>query len=209
MYHPETEAQEPTGDFVFLGGPLAIDLVNSEVVVRGRARDLLASPERLAVWQAEARAHHPEAAIAPTASALDDSALRAIKELRAALRAMFTAIVDGRPVGEADLGLLNQILRGSHQVVRVADDGRFRASYEGDADGVTGLLLAIARSAFDLLTGQDLTRLHHCANPRCVLFFYDTTKSATRRWCSVACMDRARSSARYRARQQTATGTAT
>jgi predicted RNA-binding Zn ribbon-like protein len=34
-----------------------------------------------------------------------------------------------------------------------------------------------------------------------VLLFYDTTKSGTRRWCSTSCMNRARSSRRYRERR--------
>ena len=68
--------------------------------------------------------------------------------------------------------------------------------------GPDATLLPIARSAVDLLTGKDLARLHRCANDRCVLLFYDTTKSATRRWCSIACMNRARSSRRYRERKQ-------
>jgi predicted RNA-binding Zn ribbon-like protein len=67
--------------------------------------------------------------------------------------------------------------------------------------GPEGVLLPIAQSAFALLSGQDLERLHRCANDRCMLLFYDTTKSATRRWCSTACMNRARSSQRYRDRK--------
>jgi predicted RNA-binding Zn ribbon-like protein len=60
------------------------------------------------------------------------------------------------------------------------------------------LLLPIALSALDWLSSGDRPRLHRCANPRCVLLFYDTTRSATRRWCSLGCMDRARSARRYR-----------
>jgi predicted RNA-binding Zn ribbon-like protein len=49
----------------------------------------------------------------------------------------------------------------------------------------------VALSAVDLLTRKDHGRLHRCENARCVLLFYDTTKSSTRRWCSTGCMDRA------------------
>jgi predicted RNA-binding Zn ribbon-like protein len=29
-------------------------------------------------------------------------------------------------------------------------------------------------------------RVKHCQNPDCVLWFFDTTRNGTRRWCSMA-----------------------
>lgn len=55
-----------------------------------------------------------------------------------------------------------------------------------------------------LLTEGDLRRLHKCRNERCVLLFYDTTKSGTRQWCSLDCFNRTRSSQRYRQRKAAA-----
>jgi predicted RNA-binding Zn ribbon-like protein len=56
----------------------------------------------------------------------------------------------------------------------------------------------IARSALHLFTEADWRRLHQCKHDRCIVFFYDTTKSGTRRWCSPGCMNRARSIQHYR-----------
>jgi predicted RNA-binding Zn ribbon-like protein len=67
--------------------------------------------------------------------------------------------------------------------------GRNAATVPGKA---LAPLLPIALSAARLTMGGARERLHRCANERCVLLFYDTTKSATRRWCSVACKDRDR-----------------
>jgi predicted RNA-binding Zn ribbon-like protein len=47
---------------------------------------------------------------------------------------------------------------------------------------------------------MDLSRLRQCHSHhihRCILLFYDTTKSGTRQWCSTACLDRERSARRY------------
>jgi predicted RNA-binding Zn ribbon-like protein len=45
----------------------------------------------------------------------------------------------------------------------------------------------------DLVVNDDLSRLHRCANPECVLFFLDVTRSRTRRWCSMTtCGNRAK-----------------
>ena len=56
---------------------------------------------------------------------------------------------------------------------------RFRQAEQG------AILLPIALSAFHLFTQAEKHRLHKCKNDRCILFFYDTTKSATRQWCSL------------------------
>ncbi|WP_371860020.1 CGNR zinc finger domain-containing protein [Thermosporothrix hazakensis] len=69
-------------------------------------------------------------------------------------------------------------------------------------EGESPILSTIALAAFQLLTEYDLTRLRACQNPACPLFFYDTTKSATRHWCSVKCKERARSIVRHRQSKQ-------
>ena len=202
-----TAPHDPRTEFLFLGAAPAIDLVNTEVVVRGRPRDLLATPAALATWLRELVAYHPDAAVVegPTGAMPPDAALlAAAKRLRAALRAVMTAIVAGRAVAAADMAVVNDILRTADRAVAPDAGGTFRAIYRGRPGEPDAALFPVAASALDLLTTKDLTRLRHCDNERCVLFFYDTTKSATRRWCSVGCMNRARSIARYRARKQAA-----
>jgi predicted RNA-binding Zn ribbon-like protein len=131
--------------------------------------------------------------------------LESARELRAALRRVAAAVAeggDGTFVEAADLGVVNGILQAGHPVVSVDPGGMFRPMLAPHGAGPEAALLPIAHSALDLLTGKDPARLHRCANERCVLLFYDTTKSATRRWCSVGCMNRARSAARHRARKR-------
>jgi len=68
---------------------------------------------------------------------------------------------------------------------------RFRQAEQG------AILLPIALSAFYLFTQLLEHRLHKCKNDRCILFFYDTTKSTMRQWCSLEWMNRARSLQHY------------
>ena len=68
---------------------------------------------------------------------------------------------------------------------------RFRLAEQG------AIILPIALSAFHLFTQLEKHRLHKCKNDRCILFFSDTTKSATRQWCSLECMNRVRSLQHY------------
>jgi len=55
-----------------------------------------------------------------------------------------------------------------------------------------------AESAGWLLEHGDRTLLRRCGNPRCILYFYDTTRMTRRRWCSMArCGSRAKAAAYY------------
>jgi predicted RNA-binding Zn ribbon-like protein len=68
--------------------------------------------------------------------------------------------------------------------------------------GAASTCFTIALSALHLVRDGDLQRLHRCRDDCCVLLLYDTTRSATRRCCSLGGMDRARSAKRYLAAKQ-------
>jgi predicted RNA-binding Zn ribbon-like protein len=189
--------------FVFVGDVLALDLVNTEVVVRRKPLDLLMSPGAYAAWWRAAAAQYPEVAgsLPATETEATPELLPAVMALRRALRAIFGAVADGTPLPAADLAVLNRALGTTYDEVAIGAAGEPRPLLVPRRPEADGPLAAVARSAFAFLTGADLSRLHRCANEHCVLLFYDTTKSATRRWCSTACMNRARSTARYRARK--------
>jgi predicted RNA-binding Zn ribbon-like protein len=193
--------------YLFLGGALALDLVNTEVMVRGQPRDLLETPTDLDAWWQQARAHHPTPEIAwpDELGSADADALEQTKELRRSLRRAFEALARGDSIAPDDLPPVNQVLASGYQAIDVTAAGSIRARWHSRDGGAAGALLAVALSAVDLLTTKDPGRLHRCENARCVLLFYDTTKSSTRRWCSIGCMDRARSLARYRQRKGRAT----
>src|SRR5690606_15965621 len=62
------------------------------------------------------------------------------------------------------------------------------------------LLAPLADSASELLCGNgDPSRVHRCGNPKCVLYFYDTTRNRRRLFCTPAgCGNRVKAAARYR-----------
>jgi predicted RNA-binding Zn ribbon-like protein len=196
----EHGARGGSSPFLFDGDALALDLVNTEIVVRGRSVDLLAAPAALVAWWVEASRRRDELAASDPPPAPDPRLLPAVKALRRSLRALFGAVADQRPLDPTDLADLNRILAVGYQTVELGPDGRPHAVERSREVGPAAALLPVARSARWLLTEADPARLHRCQNERCVLLFYDRTKNATRRWCSVACMNRARSAARYRAR---------
>jgi predicted RNA-binding Zn ribbon-like protein len=203
----DNQAIQATGDdsegFVFVGDALAIDFVNTQIVVRRRLRDLLTSAGAYAAWWRQAAATYPTLSgrLDARLAEIDAEAFAAAVELRAALRELFGAVADGMPLPSPALARLNRALATVHDEIAVGQGGTPHAVVVPHATPVDGPLAAVARSALDVLTEQDASRIHRCANPHCVLLFRDTTKSATRRWCSLACRNRARSSERYRARK--------
>lgn len=183
--------------FLFIGEAVALDLINTEMIVRGNRHDALATGGAALAWWMVARQHHPALAQVESSAAPDgDRLLDALRLLRGAMRRLFTAVIAGRTVAEADLAALNTHLALGQFLVQAQTDGGFSTAYRVQ-EAVSAVLLPIALSAARLLTEADLSRLHHCQNERCILLFYDATKNGTRQWCSTACMDRARSRRRY------------
>jgi predicted RNA-binding Zn ribbon-like protein len=186
--------------FRFVGEALALDFVNTEVMVRGNRRDLLASPTDILRWRDQAQQIHPSiqtAGFAPPDAHDMAAFMNTALQLRATLRRIFSAVAEQRAINHADLAHLNSVLQLATQALERVGDNRVRVVYQGLQSWHDTVLFLLARSAFELLTQSDLQRLHQCGNARCILMFYDTTRSATRHWCSSGCMNRARSARRY------------
>jgi len=178
---------------LFIGGNLALDFVNTVRVRKGETIDMIPTIEDAERWWLKAASHH----------LLRDAALRfgwqqetfdAVIQLRERLRALFEAAIAGK-ADEEGLRSLNEGLSCGSLTVGTKE-GRFYSEY-GGYDWAEDPLVTICLSAHELLTQRDLSRLRHCKSGQCTLLFYDTTKSATRHWCTPECMNRARSRENY------------
>ena len=199
--HNRQEATRPAMDYLFLSGVLALDLVNTEVVVRGKRYDLFATPEDVAEWWQQALTHHPdEGKVKADTGDIAWSAqlLERIRWVRAAIRTLCTNLVEPQLLDGEALTTLNTILAMGYPALAVASGQEMVAVYRTRQDDQAAVLLPLALSALHVFTQAEKRRLHTCKNERCICFFYDTTKSATRQWCSLACMNRARSLQQYR-----------
>ena len=190
-----------------LRGALALALINTETLDRGKKRDALSSPEALARWWEETcERYHNECVIAETNAPIiwTDELLEAVKALRMALRTFATHVVEQQSVEEEDLAPVNEILALGYSALERTERGDVKAVVRLRDPERGSMLLPIARSAMLLFTALDWRRLHQCRHDRCIVFFYDTTKSGTRCWCSPDCMNRARSIQHYRMTKKTA-----
>ena len=168
-------------EFLFIAGEPALDFVNTEIVRDGEPTDLLTDAAALERWLHEAGFGRVRA----TPAMLKDA-----KRLRAALRKIVAG--EGR-----SLGVLNEELRRGEGalMVRTSDAG-YALTFEPHQKDPRFLL---ARAAAEFLASADPSRIRRCGGTNCVLFFYDTTKSGTRRWCSMAgCGNRMKAAQHYR-----------
>ena len=116
-----------------------------------------------------------------------DAVLLKILRLRECVRAIFSAVEEGREFPKAWAAPINEVLRvteGHDELV--AREGRWRLEFIGRESGLEWLLAAIARSAAELIVEGQNALLKRCANTGCRLFFYDDSRTRRRRWCSMA-----------------------
>ena len=199
-------AHEAQPEFLLPGNDPALDLLNTTPVLAGGPVDLLPDYAALTRWLAaaglaterEAQALRDRWAQAAQAA----RALAEVKRLRAALLGILTALQSGEPVRPSWLKELNSSLARARVRPTVEWDARSRrfARHGSRSDeGAATAPVRVAEAIATLLAAKDLSRVRKCENPACVLWFYDTSKNHTRRWCSMeTCGNRAKVAAHYR-----------
>jgi predicted RNA-binding Zn ribbon-like protein len=181
-------------DFVFLGNNLALDFVNTELQGPSGRIELLQSDAALLAWAQAAGLGEQ----APGSRASRERLDRRARPLRAAIRGLVEARIDGQGASPDDLSTLNELLtHPARAPALVQRRGGFARAPVADLTPAS-VLQRIAAEAAELLTTADPALLRRCGDSRCILVFYDTSKSHRRRWCSMsACGNRAKASGHY------------
>jgi len=124
-------------------------------------------------------------------------------ELRAVIRQTLEAIASQRPLAAEWIEVVNRALRadaGAEQIV--AAGSGWRPTFVPERHDPLVALAPLARSAAVLIAEGPAAPVRRCANPKCVLFFYDDSRSRCRRWCSMAvCGNRMKVAAHARRRR--------
>jgi predicted RNA-binding Zn ribbon-like protein len=175
--------REPTRRFI--GGRLALDFVNS---VPSNAQ---LSWEQLIAFLESARIVTPERggellALSRSDRQATESLLRKAQRLAVSLRLAFEAVLHRQRVARECIEPVNEFLRiteGHDELVYT--DQEWEIQFVATESGLEWLLAAVARSAAEIIAEGPRARLRLCANPRCGLFFYDTSRTHRRRWCSM------------------------
>ncbi len=192
--------------FSFVANLACLDFVNTEPMREGTRVDLLGEFTDLVRWLREAGLLSEEAGRRALArwqgTAEARAALAEAKALRGALRAGVERLVAGRAVGAGMIRAVNRVLAARPNYRRLVREGQgYGTKSVAVEESAVGLLAPVAESAAWLLERGDPSLVRRCGGPACVLFFYDTTKNRSRRWCSMeGCGSRAKAVAYYRRR---------
>ena len=198
--------EQHAGNLALLGGRLCLDFANTVDWRTGEhPQEWLTSYADLVAWSehagivTESEAHHLRdfAARHPTAAS---AALEQAIALREAIYRIFSAIVDERSPEATDVATLNDALSEALSRLRVTPTvGGFTWQWASNEDSLDQMLWPVARSAAELLTADDLSRVQMCAGDDCGWLFFDTSKNRSRRWCSMEdCGNRAKARRHYR-----------
>jgi predicted RNA-binding Zn ribbon-like protein len=112
--------------------------------------------------------------------------LRLAKDYRAALRAGLTQLTKTGSLPRDVVAATNVYLASMGErrsLVKGASGWELLRYWHIESAG--DYLVPIATSFAKFIASADLTRVRKCRNPACILFFYDTSKSGTRSWCSL------------------------
>lgn len=126
-------------------------------------------------------------------------------QLRTAVREALQALDTGKKVPPGALETLNSVLSADagFQQIETVPGQRFEIIYHRTHSDVAYILAPIARAVGHLLVRTD-SKIRKCANPACVRYFYDDSRTGGRRWCEMAvCGNRAKVAAFLR-RKRTA-----
>jgi len=185
----------PTG-FKFIGGDLALDLVNTtDWPELGPRAERLTDYGRFLAWaegagairKTEAAALRRRAALEPAEAARALSLARRTREAIQACAGALSRQEDPRPALERLDALLPRAL--AHLRLE-ADPTRnppgVRQRWEGLGTALDSPLWPVLWSAVQLLTSPEAPRVHLCAGENCGWAYVDRSKNGLRRWCEMS-----------------------
>ena len=175
----------PSPSLRFVGGRLALDFVNFVPPRTELSWDqLIAFLESADIVTAERGGELLALSRSDPQSA--ESLLVKAQRLGSALRRAFDALLHRQRIVREWVEPVNEILRvteGHDELL--PSDRDWKVEFVAREGGLEWLLAAVARSAAEMIAEGPQARLRLCANPRCGLFFYDTSRTRRRRWCSM------------------------
>jgi predicted RNA-binding Zn ribbon-like protein len=207
-------AGRPAGAVNLVGGRLCLDFVNSvgarristsgEVTIRDeKLRDYL----DLLAW-----ARHAGAFTDGESKSLEREYTGRVNEARAIFRRafhlreslyrIFSGIALKRNTEQLHLRVLNEELRFARAAEHlVAQTDNFAWQWHAHDPSLDRVIWSVTRSAADLLTQGDLTRLRQCEGDDCGWIFEDTSRNRSRRWCEMRDCGNIAKVRRFRTRQ--------
>lgn len=199
--------------FQFVAGRLCLDFVNTLGDRGGDPNEHLTEYSELVRWAHEAGAidertartlvregrEHPHAS---------RRVLLRARGVREAMYRIFQAALDHQPPSAADVDLFNRELGGAMANTRVEPgrDGAFDLAWS-DTVALDRPLWPVLRSAAELLSMGEMSRVKACASDSCHWVFMDESRNRSRQWCQMeVCGNRAKARRHYARVRSSGTG---
>jgi predicted RNA-binding Zn ribbon-like protein len=185
-----------TQDFQFIGGSIALDLVNTVGNRLGEKRDYFRSAEDVERWAMRAGLIGESESLQ-----LSPKQLKRIRTMREELYGIFRPVVrraGSRPTREG-IARLNAML-GSISLTRKLRWSRGRVEWESGvlAHDAMSVLTPILLNAAEILVTGEFQKVRQCADENCGWLFLDASQAGRRRWCSMRdCGNRAKARRHY------------
>ena len=182
------DSSEWIDGFLFVGNHLALDFLNTKLVLADRPTDLLPDVDALIRWlvASDVLALKQGKALArkwkdtPQAAAF----LRQLLGFRERLRTAVVRHEAGDSVSDAFIAELNSLLKQHPSVIALQWKGEtLEADAAFELEKPNDIWAPIAVAVADLLSDVSPVRLRKCE--ACIVHFLDTSKKGSRRWCSM------------------------
>lgn len=187
----------PYRDPPLIGDHPAIDLINTVRMDSGILIDFWQTDDDVLRWLNRTKFLPKE--IIPDFR--QPNLLSTARSLRKIVRTLVIHEKDGRKI---DLSQINAFLAQGQSYIELSKDpyGKLRLVRKYQQKTPEQLLAPLAESAAELFSTGELDLLRPCEGDKCVLWFYDRTKSHRRRWCSMAVCGNRHKVTAFRQRQQ-------
>ena len=184
------ERKEWVDGFLFVGNQLALDFLNTKLILENEPEELLRDAAALERWLI---------ASGIVSSPKNRAMMRAWRDSRQAqvfvqkliafrehLRAAVLRLEAGSLPGDAFLAELDMLLKEYPQRTKLRKAGS-KVVLEGlfEPRRPEDVWAPIAAAAAELLAKVEPSRIRQCESETCVIHFYDTSKKGSRRWCSM------------------------
>lgn len=174
--------------FLFVGNHLALDFLNTKLVLAERPTELLPDVDALVRWLVASGVltRQNGKTLATKWRDMPQAAvfLRKLLQFRERLRAVVVRQEAGLSVSDAFIADLNSLLKQHPSVIALQRKGKkldLASAFEPEKPN--DVWTSIAITVADLLSEASPMRLRKCE--ACIVHFLDTSKKGSRRWCSM------------------------
>ncbi len=192
-------------EFLFVGNQVVLDFLNTRPMQDGELLELIPDFRAFLRWL-QAADLLSASDVGRLRAKWDDSGeakqfVEMVQTLRERLRKEIQGWEEGAPIRNSTIKEINALLAAHPMRTRLkAGGGEVVRELWFPAETPQDLLTPLAHGAAALFTEVDRARVRKCGE--CVLYFLDTSKKGTRRWCSMRLCGNRLKVAAYAARQR-------